>query len=191
MEERIKAVVSRSREVNMFGVLSHGHGVLLENLAERRDGRFYEAMVCIIVAAFKLEAYLNRIGTRLFPYWDDLERLSPRSKLRIIASRLDVTPDFGLRPFQTITELLKARDALAHGKPQILTEEGVLGSGTREELRRQKPLTKWETLCTIEFAQQAYEDTEEIADKLWEAAGFNVQDLRQQGHSYTISRVEP
>lgn len=189
MEQNVTAFVSRTRDINMFGELSHGHRVLLDNAAEQRDGHFYEFMSCTIVAAFKFEAFLNHIGTRLFPFWTQLEHLPHRNKLATIASQLNVDIDFGVRPFQTLTDLFKARDQLAHGKPDTVKQSGVLETGTREEMRRRKPLMKWELNCTIEFAERAYADTEEVADFLWAAAGFNPHDLRSCGSSYTISSL--
>ena len=187
MSNRIKAVVSRSRDVNMFAELSHGHRVLFENTDEQRDGYTYEAMSCLIVVAFKFEAFLNNIGSHLFSFWDELERLPHKNKLAVIAKHLQVETDFGIRQYQTITELFKARDQLAHGKPQSLSHDNVVEYGTHEELRRKKPLTKWESLCTIESAQRSYEDTEQIAETLWESAGFDLVGLRPSGHSYSIS----
>jgi hypothetical protein len=189
MSDHIKATVSREREVNMFAELSHGHGVLLENLREQRDGPLYEAMSCLIVAAFKFEAFLNDIGTRLLPFWEQMDHLPHRNKLAVIAMQVGVDPDFGKRPFQTLTDLFAARNQLAHARPQSLSQTGVAESGTREELRRRMPLTKWESLSTLAFAELAYHDTEEIADLLWAAAGFNPHDLRRCGFSYSISSI--
>ena len=59
MNKRIKATVTREREVNMFAELSHGHSVLLDNAKQKRDGYLYEAMSCLVIAAFKSEAFLN------------------------------------------------------------------------------------------------------------------------------------
>ena len=188
MSERIKAIVNRNRDVNMFAELSHGHRVLVENTLEQRDGYLYEAMSCLIVAAFKFEAFLNNIGDQLFPFWAELERLPSRNKLAVIAKHLELDLNFGARPYQTVTELFKARDQLAHGKPRSLSHKKV-EAGTREELRRKRPLTEWESLCTIEFAQRAYDDTEEIAETLWASAGFDRADLRPSGHSYSISAL--
>ena len=60
-----------------------------------------------------------------------------------------------------------------------------------ETMRRKKPLAHWETLCTLEFAQRACTDTEEIAEALWQAAGFSLIELRFRGHSYSIEPIPP
>ena len=189
MEDRVRAEVSRSRKINMFGELSHANRVLLENAIRRNDGYFYEVMSCLIVCAFKHEAFINHLGYALIPNWDEFERERHYDKQNEIATKLGTSIDKGCRPFQTLHDLFDARDALAHGKPDLLIHDSRFESGACEELRRRKPLTKWESLCTIPFAQRAYDDTEEIAKSLWTAAGFDIHDLRSQGHSYSISEI--
>ncbi|KAA5541900.1 hypothetical protein FYK55_17030 [Roseiconus nitratireducens] len=186
---RERAFVKRQRDVNAFAELSHGNAVILENAQKKRDGYFYEAMASVVLSAFKFEAFLNHLGPRVFSFWADVERLPHANKLEILATELNVTIDRSRRPFQTLTELFRARDGVAHGKPEFLetkTEE----TATREELRRRKPLTNWEAVCTIEFAERAHGDTEEIARMLWIAAGFDEMELHQSGHSYSISNVQ-
>lgn len=191
MDNHIKAVVSRERDHNMFAELSAAHHVLLENAKQQRDGYFYESLSCLIFAAFKFEAFLNHIGYRLLPSWAQMERLPNENKLAIITTHLDVTPDFSRRPYQTLSDLFKARDAVAHGKPALLKHDRVIETGEIETLRRKKPLTHWEKLCTIDFAQRAYADTEEIAASLWQAGGLCLIELRERGHSYSIEPIPP
>lgn len=189
MEDRIKAKVSRSRDVNMFGELSHANYVLLENATRQVDGYFYEIMSCLVIAAFKHEAFINHLGYALVSDWHELERQRHSVKQIAILTKLQLTIDTGQRPFQTLHELFGARDELAHGKPQLLTHDSVVEFGEREQMRRRKPLTRWESLCTLEFAQRAYHDTEEIAEMLWTSAGFDLDCLRARCHSYVISEI--
>lgn len=189
MEDRIKAKVSRSREVNMFGELSHANRILLDNATQENDGYFYELMSCLVFAAFKHEAFINHLGYALIPNWNELERERHTNKLNAIFNKLEISIDISRRPFQTLHDLFGARDQLAHGKPELLKHDQLIESGSQEQMRRRKPLTKWESLCTIEFAKRAYADTEEIAELLWTAAGFKLTDLRTRGHGYTISQI--
>lgn len=189
MEDHIKAKISRSRDVNMFGELSHANYVLLDNAKRQNDGYFCEVMSCLVVSAFKHEAFINHLGYALLPNWHELERTRHSEKQNAILTKLGLSINKGQRPFQTLNDLFDARDELAHGKPQLLTQESIVESGPREDMRRRKPLKKWETLCTLSFAQRAYEDTETIAELLWTSAGFDVHDLRARGHSYSISEI--
>jgi len=136
MDNPIKAVVSRERDQNMFAELSAAHRVLLENAQEQRDGYFYEFLSCLILAAFKFEAFLNHIGPRLLPYWEQMERLPHKNKLVIITTHLKITPDVGCRPYQTLSDLFKARDAVAHGKPMSLIHDRVVETDHIETMRR-------------------------------------------------------
>jgi hypothetical protein len=189
LEDRIKAKVSRSRYVNMFGELLHANYVLLENATRQNSGYFYELMSCLVFTAFKYEAFINHLGYILFPNWNEWEREKNPDKQNAILTKLELPIDIGRRPFQTLHDLFNVRDSLAHGKPELLTDDSVTEYGSREQLRRKKPLTKWESLCTLKFAKRAYDDTEEIADLLWTSAGFNINDLRKRGHSYSISEI--
>jgi hypothetical protein len=189
MSDRIKASVSRSRDVNMFGELSHANRVLLENAKAKNEGSFYEFMSCLIFAAFKHEAFVNHLGFAILTNWPELERQRHSDKQQAVLNALKITIDIGRRPFQTLHDLFYARDALAHGKPESISIDAVVEKGTREELRRRKPVTKWESLCTLEFADRAYEDTEKIAELLWNAAGFDVLDLRARSHQYSILEI--
>lgn len=189
MEDRIKATVSRFRDINMFGELSHANHVLLENATRQNDGYFYELMSCLVFAAFKHEAFINHLGYALLPNWNELERERHSDKQDAIFEKLGLTVDKGRRPFQTLHDLFHARDELAHGKPQQLMHESRVETGPREQMRRRTPPAKWESLCTLEFAQRAFDDTEEIAELLWTSAGFDLDYLRARGHSYSISEI--
>ena len=55
------------------------------------------------------------------------------------------------------------------------------------ELDAEMPKTKWEEICTLDFAERAYVDTEEIAQVFWTASKLDSLEFRQNGFSYSIS----
>lgn len=171
----------------MFGELSQTNLVLLQNARHLNPGYFCEFMSCLVFAAFKHEAFINHIGPRLFDDWN--ERQSLDAKQTRVLTHLRITVDKGKRPFQTLGELFKARNQLAHGQPANLTHIHKIERGTREQIRQTKPLALWEKACTLEFAERAYEDTEKIAELVWEAGGFDLYELRRRGHSYSIEEI--
>jgi hypothetical protein len=181
-----KSKITAERHVNVFAELSHGNHVLLENAKERKAGYHYETLASIIVAAFKFEAFLNHLGFLIIPFWTSIERLPHKNKLEILTKHLDVKVDRGNRPFQTLTELFQARDGIAHGKHEFLQVESIK-DGLPNELEADQPKTRWETICTLEFAEQACEDTERIAEILWEASGLEKVMLRHNGFTFRIS----
>ncbi|MDH5327684.1 MAG: hypothetical protein OEY58_19695 [Gammaproteobacteria bacterium] len=66
-----KATIKQHSTINTYGYLMsaahHAKGRLKEE-----EGQFYQAMTTMILSAFTLEAYLNHVGEKLFPYWDDM-----------------------------------------------------------------------------------------------------------------------
>ncbi len=184
-----KSKITATRHVNVFAELSHGNGVLLENAKERRPGYHYETLASVIMAAFKFEAFLNHIGFLVLPFWSAIERLPHKNKLEILATHLNVEIDSGKRPFQTLTALFQARDGIAHGKPELI-ETVAIKDGLPNELDAEKPQTKWESICTLEFAERAYEDTEQIAVLFWNASGLDTLEFRRNGFSYSISSIQ-
>jgi hypothetical protein len=181
-----KSKIISERYVNVFAELSHGNHILLENAKERMEGYHYETIASIIVAAFKFEAFLNHLGFLVIPFWTSIERLPHKNKLEILIKHLNVKVDRGSRPFQTLKELFQARDGIAHGKPEFLQVERIK-DGLPNELDADKPMTGWETICTLEFAERACEDTERIAEVLWDASGLEKMLLRHNGFTFRIS----
>jgi len=138
MATKIDATVSRSRHVNMFAERSHGNWSIPDRTKEKRAGYHYELISCLMFAAFKHEAFINHLGYALVLNWDDLERKPNREKMAAIAAELNITIDNGCRPFQTLRNLFRARDKIAHGKPSFLTHDNVPESGDLETMRRKK-----------------------------------------------------
>ena len=159
-----KARVSKERQVNTYVELWHASHVMLEKAKKDQDGSFHHVMASLTFTAFMMEAYLNHVGPQIFKCWDDLERLSPLSKLNLIAEKLGVKKDKGARPYQTVSEVFKFRNTLAHGKSILLKSnneirfvEETLNRYIHESLK-----TEWENYCTQDNANQALVDTEAI-----------------------------
>jgi hypothetical protein len=187
-DRQIIARVKRKREFRAFAELSHADWVLLENAREQREGWLYECMASILISAFKVEAYINHAGKALFPYWDEMDRLPVKSKLNIIRSHLGMDTKDGQRPFQTLHDLFEFRNDLAHCRDEILDPPESIEEGDVEEIRRKYPQTSWESKCTVEFAERANKDTEDIIKELHSKAGLPENDLRRAGHGYSLRR---
>jgi hypothetical protein len=152
---------------------------------------YCECLTTIVIAAFKFEASLNHVGKGIFAStWNKMERLSHTQKRKNICAHLCIAQEDDKRPWQTIGDLFKFRNWVAHGRSEVLDPPEAVEVGEIEQLRRKKPLTAWENLCTIEVARRAYEDTEAIIKQIHSVAGLDEADLRRSGHSYTISDVK-
>jgi hypothetical protein len=189
-DTKIIASVKRTREFRAFAELSHANRVLLENAQEQREGWLYECMASILTSAFKIEAYLNHAGTALFPDWGKKDRLSVKKKLNIIRSHLGMGIKDEQRPYSTLEDLFRFRNALAHGRDEILDPPESIEEGNVEEIRRKYPQTFWESKCTVEFAERADKDTEDIIKDLHSKAGLPKNDLRRAGRGYSLRRLQ-
>src|SRR4030042_2030914 len=116
-----KVKVSTERTINTYAELWHASYWIKDKAEKEVEGSFFQIMACLVITAFAFEAYLNHLGKQTFRFWDEIERkLSPINKLNVITEELSITLDFGKRPVQTIKELFKFRDSVAHGKTEIL-----------------------------------------------------------------------
>lgn len=86
-------------------------------LEQDEPGRVPLAPV-VVFLAFSVESYLNSLGARAIPFWDEMERLPWKSKVNALHTAAGRNPDWGQEPLQFATEVFRLRDKLAHGKPE-------------------------------------------------------------------------
>ncbi|MCG8345315.1 MAG: hypothetical protein MI685_09200 [Chlorobiales bacterium] len=173
MTKRKKVLVEKERKVTTYAELWHTSFCLLKKGQEDPKGSFHQVMASLVFTAFTLEAYLNHIGAKLFLCWSDLERLSPREKMNVIAEHLNVNIDYSKRPWQVMKKMFQFRNDIAHGKSII---ERFKDTVPLEEHDEYGPpwfvQTRWEKYCTEKNAIRSREDVEQIAQIFHEAAGF-------------------
>ena len=85
------------------------------------SGSVLNLQAATVFFAFAFEAYLNHVGKEELPFWDEIDRFSHQKKLTVLGKHLGFTKDISQRPFLTMVELFKLRNALAHGRTQNLT----------------------------------------------------------------------
>lgn len=102
------------------------HSKAAEKAAAEKAGPIYYELTAMLFAYLTYEAYLNYLGERVAPdAWRNERQFFNREPYRGIAGKLKKIAevcnigdfDTGGRPYQTIVELCKLRDYLAHGKP--------------------------------------------------------------------------
>jgi hypothetical protein len=190
---RTKVQVERERIVNTYAELWHGSGSLLKSAQEHEEGSFWTSMASLALTAFTFEAFLNHIGVRLFATWEDMESLSPMQKLSVLCERLNVNFDKGARPFQSLTTLVKFRNALAHGKTEKLNPKPTIEDAEKvaKSIRDDRPRTDWELLCSPEFASRAREDLKQVVEQLHGAAKIKDESPFMMGFTLrSASKVE-
>jgi hypothetical protein len=168
-----KAVVTQERDLTTYAELWHASECVLAAGIEQPRGSSWQFLSSIVLTAFAFEAYLDHVGPQVLSCWGSLERLSPNSKLYLLCETLKVRLPgaTGERPLETISELFKFRNTLAHGRSEtIIPEPKSVDIDELEAHRTERLLSDWERLIeNCDFAKRAREDVETVL-KLLQAA---------------------
>jgi hypothetical protein len=148
--------VDLQREVNTYGHLWHASWSVLQSVGKDQKGAAWLWMSSALLSAFTFEAYCNHVGPLVLQSWDDAERLSPVAKFEVLCEVLgaDQLPH-GEEPMQTVLQLFRFRNEVAHGRSVILVPEPTRHPvGTPpDRLDPLEPRTAWEALLrNDEFA---------------------------------------
>jgi hypothetical protein len=169
-----KVQVLKERTINTYSELWHGLGVLLQRSKNETLGSYWLRMSSLILTAFSFEAYLNHIGQKLFACWPIFEKLvSPEDKLDIVCEKIEIDLLKGKRPRQTVRELFKFRNDLAHGRTVTVPQKknaicDVDLDQYFEEFFIQWPLATWEKYCSENNAVRARDDIKQIMQLIHE-----------------------
>jgi hypothetical protein len=138
-------------------------------------------------ATFSVEAFLNHLGERKVTDWRAVERrLGPKEKLIVLRQVLHLTVDESRRPFQTLRDMLRIRDALAHGKTVETTSDVTVADSGDEAAFYPEP--DWKKLCRPESVARMVEDADLIVRDLSAQAGFKGNPFASPGGGW--SRAE-
>lgn len=176
------------RETYTYVLLLEASQYSLDDAQNRSSDYLYPCLHSIISAAFSLEAYMNHVGPQVFrTTWSDIEALRPKEKLEAIARKLDVSPDFARRPFQSFTHAFRVRNLAAHGRTEIEPYEVAVKS--EEHDPQAQPLPRLMRLCSKPKARQVFEDASKMIVLLHKATGRPGSPLWFRGHT-TWSRTQ-
>jgi len=190
MNKSIKAKIHKKREVFTYAEMWHISNFLFDNGKLIKEGQNLKFMASLVFKAFTFEAYLNHIGPNIFKCWDSLERLGPLEKLQIIAEKLNVAINMGIRPWQTLKCLFKYRNEMAHGKTIIIeTEETIPAEHYNHNAPPSLIKTEWEQYCNESNIQKVHKDIELIIIKLHNAGKFDLPPFTQF-QSYGVDFIQ-
>ena len=127
-------------------------------------------MSALLLTAFTFEAYLNHLGDKTFSFWEDVESVNVMGKYSMLCQNYGITPDFSRRPYQTLGILFKFRNAIAHGKSQVLRETKQVSS--LDNPHDHSPKAHWEEYSVLDNAKRAKEDVSKIVSELHVAANL-------------------
>lgn len=153
------------------------------------EGSYHQFLASIVFRAFALESFLNHIGEQLFKSWSDLERLSPKGKLNVIAETVGLTPDYGKMPWQIEPKLTAIRNKIAHGKNELLRDEQVLSGDVYANEMIAMLKADWQLFATSENSALVQQQVENLMMQLWLASGFELQSLFRSGMQHGSTEI--
>ncbi|HLP07565.1 MAG TPA: hypothetical protein VK178_05330 [Opitutaceae bacterium] len=158
--------VRKERHYRPHTEFYHAVWVHLEHVRERQPGCFYSMLSALMMSAFTIEAYLNYVGPLVEPSWDDFEKAAPLAKLRHVAAMLRIEVDDGCRPMQTIVDLFRFRNRMAHPRPDHVVEDHLSTDDEYQNEFYTEPRPKWFKFATEANGRRCYEDVGRIVETI-------------------------
>ena len=145
---------------------------------ENPIGSSWQFLSGLMLTAFSFEAYLNHVGPESILCWEELEKLSPMAKLKVLCERLAIPmPAAGKRPLDTVQKLFDFRNAIAHGRTaEVKCKPAVRHQNNYEEELNARALSAWERdIQDDKFLLRAREDAEAVM-RLLQASRLGATD---------------
>lgn len=115
----------------------------------------FTCMAARTMLAFSFEAYLNAVGSRKLVLWNEWDEYY--KKIDKICQHLKITPDWGKRPYSSISAMRRLRNALAHGKPVMSeTKKEFVDKADGQKGKTIDMTADWQKLCTPEMIINAF-----------------------------------
>jgi hypothetical protein len=148
-------------------------------------GRFYFLMMAGVFATFTVEAFLNHIGQSKIEDWAIHERkLGPHGKLLLLQQHLKINIDESCRPYITLRSMIKMRNALAHGKTEMVKTERIIIPLEIDDDEYPEP--EWRQLCSLPLIREMVEDSENIARDINKQIGNSIDPFISPGHGDSV-----
>lgn len=145
----------------------------LEKAQRTTDRAFFELLTANLMVALAFEAFLNHVGAYRWSAESEIgsavERLGPIAKLKAIAEECHLDIDLGARPAQTMVDVCRFRNAVAHGRTEFLEADlpqDMPASGLPFPDAANGFCAEWEQKCTLDFAQRALDDLLALSEQL-------------------------
>ncbi len=125
--------------------------------------------VALVMSALAIESLCNTVSALIFADWKDYESASPRAKIRLICSELNIPYKKDSEPFKGMHWLINFRNKIAHAKPEPLHKRSEM---TREEYQQLQssggPQSEIENMITIDSARCALKSVQQFEDMIGE-----------------------
>jgi hypothetical protein len=195
MSKPRKVVINKQRKVHTYAELWHASDCVLNAGLKNPEGSSWQFLSSVVLMAFTFEAFLNHVGAATFECWEEeLERLRPWGKLQLLCEELKVSfpAGPGARPLQTIKELMKFRNTMAHGKTAELKQKPIMRTTENyASVYREELLAEWEHLVkTSDFAVRVREDVRAVLEHVHECRQDEKERLFSFGQGFDSAIVE-
>jgi len=167
-----KVIFEGSKEIRTYYDLNHGADALIRIAEEFPKGSNYTIISSILLRTFTFEAYLNHLGAKTFEFWEEVDSIRVMEKYTLLCKHLKMSPDYSRRPYQTLPQLFKFRNAIAHGRSVFLKSTKVLHLSSSGDPYDHIPKAAWKEYCTPQNAKIAKKDIELIINELHQCAGL-------------------
>ena len=170
---------SEETQTNTYMYLYKTANINLVELEDSESGSFYKIITCITFSAFTLEAYMNHMGYDNCEFWTEIEKNKPLEKLKILYSIFGLVFDKSSRPIQSIIEMYKYRNLLAHGKTETTTNTTSINQEVTEIDMSQIvgfAQTRWESMTTSSNARRYFDDMKKVIELLHSNIDDEVSD---------------
>jgi hypothetical protein len=155
----------------------------LTTAKEKKPGCKFDWLAVIVLSALSLEAIGNSYGEVLIPSWKDFESASPIAKLRLVADKCGIKPDFNKHPWETARRLIKFRNLIAHAKRKHFKEERDCDENNYGEVFAVRFEDNIEKMITEDFAEQSCDAIEQIIKTLNKTLNDDDRfELNSRGH---------
>lgn len=139
-------------------------------------GRTYTCMAIGTMLAFSFEAYLNAIGNRKLDLWN--ERDEYYKKIDKVFQHLKIAPDWGKRPYSSVSAMRRLRNTLAHAQPEVIDKKKeFVDKADGQKGMTIDAIAEWKKLCTPDIVLAAYDDQSEVWKDMYQKSGIDVMDL--------------
>lgn len=162
----INLKVSRERRFSAHHLYVHVARTHLDRAILYREGSTLNILIAITFSALGVEGICNSFGSVKVPDWlTTHEGKSPLKKVRLICGVLAVPYEDDKDPWHALEWLMALRNRLAHAKPDLIIEQGVLTSEQYDALQadfNNMPMSDLELELTIDNATRAVGAVEEL-----------------------------
>lgn len=185
MKTLVKGTAKEAAKVRIHNDLANAaffyKNIIVEKSENGGGGIIFDCMACATMLAFTWEAYLNFFGSELLAdTWNDMSQIEVKETL--VLEKLDIKPDWGRPPYNSIKTLTKTRNWLAHGKPVEREITKKIIKGVETVTARKIDLSgNWQELCKPVLVLRAHDDLDAIFRQMLEASGIAVIDTLTSG----------